>query len=81
VIRFVVLRGLWLIGVGLLIGLPASFAAAPLISSQLVGVTTRDPATYAATVAALLGTGIAAALIPAWRAARVDPKIAFAEVT
>jgi ABC-type lipoprotein release transport system permease subunit len=47
-----------------------------LISTQLYGVTTSDPATYAAITALLLTVGIAATLLPARRASRVDPIVA-----
>ncbi len=81
VLRLIVTQGLRLVAIGVLIGLSASFAAARLLSSQLVGVTAKDPLTYAAAVAALAITGAVASFVPARRAARVDPKIAFTQGT
>jgi ABC-type lipoprotein release transport system permease subunit len=42
----------------------------------LYGVTPSDPSTYAAIVGVLLTVGLLATLLPARRAARVDPIIA-----
>jgi predicted permease len=61
---------------GLVIGLAAALPSARLISTQLYGVTASDPATYAAIVALLLTVGLGATLLPARRAARVDPIVA-----
>jgi ABC-type antimicrobial peptide transport system permease subunit len=61
---------------GLVVGLIAALPSARLIRTQLYGVTASDPATYAAIVALLLAVGLGATLLPARRAARVDPIIA-----
>ncbi|HTE46758.1 MAG TPA: ABC transporter permease [Gemmatimonadaceae bacterium] len=79
VLRMVVRQGLVLVAIGLAIGLPSSLMAARLVSSLLVGVTAWDPVTYVAVVALLVATGTVAAVVPARRAARVDPKIALSE--
>jgi predicted permease len=59
------------IGVG--IGLPAAFVAARLLQSTLFGVSTRDPLVLGAGLALLTVAVLVAALIPARRAARMDP--------
>jgi predicted permease len=64
---------LWLVAAGVAVGLPAVLIGRALISSQLFGVSPTDPLTIAAAVVALLATAMLAALIPARRAARVDP--------
>ena len=46
------------------------------IESLLFGVTPTDPTTFAAVIALLLGVGLAACGVPAWRATRVDPTAA-----
>jgi putative ABC transport system permease protein len=69
-------EALLLTGIGVAAGLVAAFPAARLIQSQLYGVTASDPATYATIVILLAGVTAAAALVPAARAARVDPMIA-----
>jgi hypothetical protein len=54
----------------------ASLPAARLIRAQLYGVAPADPLTYAAIAGLLLATGLGATLLPARRAARVDPIVA-----
>ena len=68
--------GLVLTSAGLAIGLVAAFPASRLLGSQLYGVGAFDPATYTAIVALLAATAVAATLVPAWRAARLDPILA-----
>ena len=62
-------RTAWGIGAGLV----AALAAARGFRSLLFGVEAADPFTYAAVVALLLVVTLAACLLPAWRAARLDP--------
>ena len=69
-------EALLLAGIGVAAGLAAAFPAARLIKSQLYGVAPSDPITYAAIVTLLASVSIVAALVPASRAARVDPMIA-----
>jgi putative ABC transport system permease protein len=73
VLRLVTRQGLALVALGLLLGLPASFAATRALSSLLLDVSPRDPLTFAAVAAVLALTGGLAALIPARRASSVDP--------
>jgi predicted permease len=73
VLRLVVGQGLRLVAVGVALGLLASLAAARLIESQLYGVGARDPLTFAGVAALLVAVALLACLIPARRAARVDP--------
>ena len=58
---------------GLAVGLVAAFAAARAFRSLLFGVEAADPLTYAGVVALLLVVTLVACLLPAWRAARLDP--------
>jgi ABC-type antimicrobial peptide transport system permease subunit len=62
--------------VGLAVGALLSLAASPWVAPLLYGVSPRDPATYAAVVTVLLAVAVTACLVPAWRAARVDPSVA-----
>ena len=73
VLRLVTRQGLALVALGLLLGLPASFAATRALSSLLLDVSPRDPLTFAAVAAVLALTGGLAALVPARRASSVDP--------
>ena len=63
-------------GLGAAIGVVLALAAGRTVEGFLVGVSSRDPATLAAVVAALLFVSLAAALAPARRAARIDPMAA-----
>src|SRR6185437_6648331 len=70
-------EALLLVALGLAFGLPLAFAAARLLqhalTGVLIGVSAFDPASVALAALLLLAVPIAAALIPALRAARVDP--------
>jgi putative ABC transport system permease protein len=58
---------------GIAIGCVLALAAGSLIQSLLVGVSARDPKTLATVAGVLLVVALVAALIPARRAARIDP--------
>jgi len=62
-----------LAGIGVVIGLIAALPLAPLLDSQLYGVTSFDPATFAAVPLALLAIAALAAVVPARKAMRIDP--------
>ena len=79
VVRLVVQQGLRLVGLGVVLGLPISLLALRELSSLLVGVTAKDPLTYVVAVLLLAGTAVVSALVPARRAAGVDPKTALSE--
>jgi len=79
VLRLVLRQGMSLALTGIVIGVGAAFALSRVIESQLFGVRATDPTTFLA-VAGLLGlTALAANLIPAWRATRVDPAVVLRE--
>jgi hypothetical protein len=61
---------------GIALGVPAALALAPLVRSRLYGVQPLDPATLLVCVGALLAVTLAAAWVPACRAAKVDPMVA-----
>ena len=73
VLSLVVGQGMRLAGVGLAIGLVGAIAAGRLIEHQLFGIRMTDPATYAGVAALLAVVALAATMIPAIRATRVDP--------
>jgi predicted permease len=73
-VLWLVLRdALALVGLGLAIGLPVSLAAARTVSSILFGIEPADPLVFLATAAVLAAIGLAAAAVPARRAATLDP--------
>jgi putative ABC transport system permease protein len=65
--------GLRVVAAGAIVGLAASYWLTQLLQAMLVDVTPHDPLAFAAALALLFLVGAGAALIPAWRAARVDP--------
>ena len=73
VLRMVVGQGMAMALAGAAAGLAGALLLTRLMSSLLYGVTPSDPATYAATTAALLLVALAASYVPARRAARIDP--------
>ncbi len=69
-----VLRGaFWQVGIGLGIGIPAAIGAGYLIASQLFGVRPWNPLLLAGATALLGVAALVAAVIPARRAASIDP--------
>jgi predicted permease len=76
VVWIVMKEVLTLLVVGLVIGVPAAFAAGRWIGSGLFGVEPLDPWIGAATVTVLVIVSAAAGLIPANRASRIDPIVA-----
>jgi putative ABC transport system permease protein len=59
--------------VGLALGVVAALAAGRLLTGMLFGVTTADAPTYLAVAGSLLVVVVIACILPAMRAARVDP--------
>jgi putative ABC transport system permease protein len=76
VLREVLLRGMKVVGVGLVVGLGASLALGKIVQSLLYHTSPRDPLTLAAIGILLLGVAFLACLLPARRATKVDPMIA-----
>ena len=76
VVRMVLRMGLQLVGLGVGLGLLASFAVTRVIANQLWGVSPRDPLTLVAVVAVVALAGLAACYFPARRATKVDPLVA-----
>jgi ABC-type antimicrobial peptide transport system permease subunit len=76
-VRGMVLReSLWLVLMGIAIGLPATLASARFISNRLFGVTAMDPRTLALASSLMLMVALLAGFFPARRASRVDPIVA-----
>jgi ABC-type antimicrobial peptide transport system permease subunit len=73
IVRLFIGEGMRLAAVGVGIGLALGVAAAKALSSQFVGVQPTDVAVFASVAALLSLTAFVASLIPALRAARVDP--------
>lgn len=79
VLGMVVARGMTLVAVGVAIGLVAAAGLTRVVVSLLYGVTPLDPMTFTAVPAILASAAILACLIPAGRAARLNPVITLRE--
>jgi predicted permease len=75
VLWLVLRQGMLLTGAGLALGLAASPAATRLIGHMLFGVGPADPAALAGGALLLAAVAAVACLVPAHRAARVDPMV------
>jgi predicted permease len=62
-----------LVGMGILVGVPAALALGSLIRNQLYGLAPYDPPTLVAATIALASVATLAGFVPAWRASRIDP--------
>jgi predicted permease len=69
----IVRRGAMLVLLGVAVGLGVTAVAARLLSAFFFGVTATDPLTLLGSGALLLLVGVAATLVPAFRAGRADP--------
>jgi predicted permease len=76
ILKLVSAQGLRLVGLGVAVGLLAACALSRAMKSLLVGVNAADPVTFVTVVAALILIALAACLVPASRATRVDPMVA-----
>jgi putative ABC transport system permease protein len=65
-----------LVAAGIAVGIAAALASASILENMLYGVKARDPIVMVAVCSAVAVVGLAAAYIPARRAATVDPMIA-----
>ena len=73
VLWMVLRETLMLAGIGVCVGIPAALGVAQALRAMLYGLQPADPRVLAAAVGAIACVAIAAALLPARRAATVDP--------
>jgi putative ABC transport system permease protein len=76
IIKQILGRSALLAAAGVILGLSGSLAVTGLLSSILYGVSSTDPLTFVTISAILVTVAFVASLVPARRAARVDPVIA-----
>src|SRR5262245_60267976 len=76
IFRLIVGQGVVTALIGVCVGLVAALALTRLLSSQLFGVSARDPLTFAAVALLLTFVAMMACYFPARRAAKVDPMVA-----
>jgi predicted permease len=75
VLGLVARQGMLLAMGGLAVGLALALGLTRLLAAQLYGVTATDPSSFGVMAVALAGLALAACLLPARRAARVDPAV------
>jgi ABC-type antimicrobial peptide transport system permease subunit len=77
--RMVLESSMRMVGAGVLIGVPVAYAVARYLESLLFGLEPVDPFTASAALLALMAIAGMASLLPARRAARVNPLTALRE--
>jgi predicted permease len=75
----IVTEGLWLLAIGVGVGLLGAFAIRRAMETQLFGVQAMDPLVLAAVTGTLGLVAFLACAVPARRAARIDPLIALTD--
>jgi putative ABC transport system permease protein len=73
VVRLVLMEAVPVVGAGLFAGTVLSAALSRLIGTQLYGVSTTDPITYATIASIIAATAVAATVAPILRALRIEP--------
>jgi putative ABC transport system permease protein len=68
-----------LAALGVVFGVAGAAGFARLLSVMLYGVTASDPRTFVGVSVGLLLVALTAAIVPSWRASRVDPTVALRE--
>lgn len=76
ILRLIVGEGAKMALAGAAIGIIVALTLTRLMASQLFGVTSHDPLTFAAVALLLVGFALVACYVPARRAMRVDPVVA-----
>jgi predicted permease len=76
VMKLIVVQGLILVGVGIVVGLAASFGLARVIATLMFGVSPTNIWTMVAVATGLFIVGLVACYLPARRATKVDPLVA-----
>jgi putative ABC transport system permease protein len=73
VIRLVLVEGMKPALIGMALGAFGAWMLSGVLARLLYGIRTTDPFTFAAAAALIGAVAIGASLLPAWRAARVEP--------
>ena len=68
--------GAWIITGGVIVGVPAALFVGRLLQNTLVHTEARDSVTLVATIALLTIVALAASIVPASRATRLEPTAA-----
>ncbi len=73
VIWMVLRETLWMVAIGVAIGLFGALASGRFIAGRLFGLTSADPSTLGMAISIILLAAVLAAFLPARRASRIDP--------
>ena len=76
VLRMILWQGMWRVGLGIVIGLVPAWFLAGQMRALLTRVSQFDPLVFGLTILLLVLPGAAATIVPALRAASVDPLVA-----
>lgn len=76
IVSLILRQGLWLVGLGLLVGSAGALGVTQLIRNQLFGVGPTDPVTFLGVGVVVAVVALAACLIPTLQAVRIDPSTA-----
>jgi predicted permease len=76
VFKLIITQGMILVGIGVALGLAASYALSRLITTLLFGVSPTHPMTFVTVSAVLILVALLACYLPARRATKVDPLVA-----
>jgi putative ABC transport system permease protein len=75
-VAMIVTQALWVVGIGVALGVAGAIGAARFIEALLYGINGTDPVTYLVVGGLVIALGALAAAIPARRATAVDPVLA-----
>jgi predicted permease len=73
ILKLILTSALRQLAIALAIGIPITIFGGRVMSSRLFGIAPYDPTVLAVTTAVLTAAVLIAALIPAWRAAKIEP--------
>lgn len=79
VVRMVLRDSLWMLGMGIVVGVPCAYAVGRFLRTSLFEMDPLDPPTAALAFGALVVVALLAAWLPARRASRIDPLAALRE--
>ena len=78
-LRMIVKQGMWLVAIGMVIGVAAALVAGRVLTRMLYGVGGADPLSFAGAALVLGAVALVACYLPARRATHVDPLVALRE--
>jgi putative ABC transport system permease protein len=79
IVQLVIQQGMELVLIGIVAGLAGALALSHVMAGLLFGISARDFATFVSVPLILALVALAASIVPAWRASRVDPMVALRE--